>query len=101
MRRASRELLRDAAEEVSVDFVCGKAFVFFFLGWGYCIDCNLIHSDVVEIIEDFVRSAEHRGIQVEVKKLYEDKLTLPIPHFKLKKLNFQKVYTGKNLYRSR
>jgi len=44
---------------------------------------KFIHYDVVEIIEGFVISAEHRNIEVTIVDLYDHKQASPIQHFRL------------------
>ncbi len=44
---------------------------------------RFIHHDVIEIIEDFVISAEHRNIKVSTIDLYDHKQDNPIQHFRL------------------
>ena len=44
---------------------------------------KFIHFDVLEIIENFVKSCSYRNIEVEVINLYENKQKLPIQHLKL------------------
>lgn len=46
---------------------------------------KFIHHDVIEIIEDFVISAEHRNIKVGIVDLYDHKQDSPIQHFRLAK----------------
>lgn len=47
-----------------------KGLRFFFLGWGYCIDCNLIHSDVVESSNEitFINDIIKGRREIEVTK---------------------------------
>ncbi len=42
-----------------------------------------IHLDAIEIIENFIESAEARNIKVETIELYDNKESLPITRFKL------------------
>ena len=44
---------------------------------------RFMHFDVIEIIENFVKSCTYRDIEIDVINLYENKQKMPIQHLKL------------------